>query len=307
MDGDMWDAVQLAAATAGWHIRVVSATHLDDLTRRVQETLASAGLEETVGRRIAENFAHARSEELGTVRSLVVGATARPLTRAVLTYHGREHAVAVPPHYAGYDTVPGGLATAVGEALRRFGHGGVRVEPPLKTLATASGLARYGRNNIAYVPGLGSYLQLAACVSDAAPPSAEAWGGPAELERCATCDACLRACPSGAIREDRFLLQAERCLTWVNEDADPFPDWVRPTWHTCAVGCLRCQQACPENAATDLVVAPPEMFDETESAAILAATPHADLPSATLAKLRRCGLDYAPSPMARNLHVLLGI
>ena len=137
------------------------------------------------------------------------------------------------------------------------------------------------------------------------PPPRAVWSEPQELERCERCSACLRACPTGAIRADRFLLDTERCLTWVNEDGRPFPAWVEPAWHTCAVGCLRCQQACPENLGVDLVVAPAEEFDAVESAAILAATPSADLPAGTRAKLERCGLDYDPRLIARNLHALI--
>ena len=27
----------------------------------------------------------------------------------------------------------------------------------------------------------------------------------------------------------------------------PFPTWIKPEWHNCIVGCMRCQAACPEN------------------------------------------------------------
>ena len=155
----------------------------------------------------------------------------------------------MPPHYAGYRTVPDGLTAVVAEALAAGGHRAVRFEPPLKTLAAGSGLARYGRNNVAYVPGLGSYLMLAACATDAPPPAGTPWSEPRQLARCERCTACLRACPAGAIRADRFLLQTDRCLTSTNESEAPFPDWVDPAWHHAAVGCLRCQQSCPENAA----------------------------------------------------------
>jgi epoxyqueuosine reductase len=148
---------------------------------------------------------------------------------------------------------------------------------------------------------------LAAAVTDAPPPADAYWGEPRQLDRCERCSACLRACPTGAIRPDRFLLQTDRCLTSVNEDEAPFPDWIDPSWHHCAVGCLRCQQACPENAFVDLPVAPAETFDDDETAAILAATPSEDLPAATRDKLSRCGLDYSPALIARNLRALLGI
>ncbi len=147
---------------------------------------------------------------------------------------------------------------------------------------------------------------LAACATDAPPPAGAAWDEPLELDRCERCSACLRACPSEAIRPDRFLLQTDRCLTTVNEDEAPFPDWVDPAWHHCAVGCLRCQQACPENAGVELHVAPAEVFDEAESAAILAAAPTEELGAATREKLARCGLDYSPALIARNLHALIG-
>ena len=92
----------------------------------------------------------------------------------------------------------------------------------------------------------------------------------------------------------------------VNEDRAPFPAWVDPAWHTCAVGCLRCQQVCPENADVELTVEPAETFDELESAAILATTDRSELAAGTLAKLERCGLDYSPDLIARNLRALLG-
>lgn len=109
----------------------------------------------------------------------------------------------------------------------------------------------------------------------------------------------------GAILADRQALQTDRCLTYVNEDAAPFPDWVDPAWHHTAVGCLRCQHVCPENAAADLLVAPAEIFDEDESAPILTATPPHELALTTRDKLARCGLDYSPALIARNLHALI--
>ena len=72
------------------------------------------------------------------------------------------------------------------------------------------------------------------------------------------------------------------------------------------MGCLRCQQACPENAAVELLVEPPERFDEAETAAILSGE-QAALSAATRDKLDRCGLDYSAALIARNLRALLGL
>jgi epoxyqueuosine reductase len=301
-----WAAVLDDLTTAGWTARVVAAERLEDLRRGVAGVLASGELPGQTADHLADEIAFSVPDEPPQVRSVVVGATPRPLTRATLTVGGEPHEVVVPPHYAGYHTVPRGLTAALAAALEPTGHAATGFAPPLKTLAARSGLARYGRNNIAYVPGLGSYLLLAACATDAPPPRDVSWDEPRQLDRCERCSACVRACPSGAVRGDRFLLQTDRCLTMANEDEAPFPDWVDPAWHHCAVGCLRCQQACPENAVVDLRVAPAEVFDAAESAAILAATPAGDLASETRDKLARCGLDYSPALIARNLRALIG-
>jgi epoxyqueuosine reductase len=301
----LWAAVSAAARDAGWTIRAVGVEALDDAFARLRSAVDGAGFPAETATRLGRDRGALAPEGWGDAATVIVGATARPLTRAVLTLDGVAHTVPVPPHYAGYATVPDGLAAAVGAALAPLGRRATRIEPPLKTLAAGAGLARYGRNNIAYVPGLGSYLMLAACVADAPPPDDAALSPPQELERCERCSACLRACPSGAIRSDRFLLHTELCLTWVNEDHGDLPSWVEPAWHTCAVGCLRCQQVCPENATVDLVVDAPELFDEEESAAILAATPPAELAAGTVEKVRRCGLDYDPQLIARNLRLVI--
>jgi epoxyqueuosine reductase len=321
-DSHDWTGVLAELEARGWQARVVPVERLAEVGARVDRELISGGLDAGTGERIAADFdsdpgggfspqggAGAGGDGTGseprTPRSVVIGATARPLTQAALTVGGERHVVAVPPHYAGYYSVPRELVAAVAAAVAPGGFAAAGFSPPLKTLAACSGLARYGRNNIAYVPGLGSYLIFGACLSDAPPPADAPWTEPLELERCERCSACLRACPTAAIGADRFLLHTERCLTWVNEDEAPFPAWVDPAWHTCAVGCLRCQQVCPENAVVELAVAPPEEFDEEESRLILAAAAPSELSPVTSAKLERCGLDYSPALIARNIAALL--
>jgi epoxyqueuosine reductase len=298
-----WDDVMAALAEAGWRARVVPVARLDDVKTRLGDVIRGSFDEQLEAYLL--KWTNYSLPEAPTARSVIVGATPRPLTQAILTWHGEEHTVQVPPHYAGYTTTPDKLAAAAQAALAPFGYSAARFEPPLKTLAAGSGLAQYGYNNIAYVDGLGSYLMLAACVSDAPPPDGAFWGEPHWLGRCTTCGACRRVCPGGAITEQRLLLHTERCLTLHNEHTDPLPDWVTPEMHHTAVGCLRCQQACPVNKKAGLIVAEPEHFDEAETAAILAAEPAERRSPETTEKMARCGLDYDPALIARNLRLLL--
>ena len=326
----LWREVVEELETQGIKARVVPVERLADARACVDEAIADAEFPVAVAEELADDLAAALPTEVAgaapeaprPVRSVVIAAVARPLTQANLTWRGEKRTVQIPPHYAGYKAIPRAMAAKVDELLRPHGFAALHCEPPLKTLATWSGLARYGRNNIAYVPGLGSWLQLGACVSDAPPPDDAGWGAPEVLQRCERCSACLRACPTEAIGGERFVLHTERCLTLHNESRDPLPDWLEPSVHHTAVGCLRCQQACPENAGVDLVQAAPEWFDERETAAILAAEQlvGADAPEpagegaeaqwpglaeTTREKLARCGLDYSPKVIARNIRVLL--
>ncbi len=117
------------------------------------------------------------------------------------------------------------------------------------------GLTVYGRNNVTYAPGFGSYHQLCgyvvggesgrrlrAAFGRARPESAES-----SLELCRTCRACLKACPTAAIRADRFLISAEKCYTLITESRGALPDGIGAAGPKCLVGCMACQVACPEN------------------------------------------------------------
>ena len=298
-----WDEVIAALAQAGWQARVVPVARLDDVKARLEDVVRGsfdAQMEAYLLKWTSNTL-----PQVPTASSVIVGATRRPLTQAVLTWRGEQHTVQLPPHYAGYHTIPDNLAAAACAALAPFGYSAARFSPALKTLAACSGLAQYGYNNIAYVDDFGSFLMLGACVSDAPAPNDVYWGAPHWLGRCSTCGACRKACPTGAITEHRLLLHTERCLTLHNEHTDPLPDWITPEMHHVAVGCLRCQQACPVNKKVEMLVAEVEHFDEAETLGILTAEPAQKRSAETAEKMARCGLDYDAQLIARNLRLLL--
>jgi epoxyqueuosine reductase len=185
---------------------------------------------------------------------------------------------------------------------------GFRVAPaldlPLKRLAARSGLAAYGRNNICYAEGLGSHFSLAAYFSDI-PCGHEPWAEIRPAPACDRCTACLRSCPTGAIREGRFLIDNERCLSFLNERAEDFPAWLPAEAHHALYDCLACQRRCPMNRKLADRVVGPVLFDEEETEALWAGVPVDELPPALQRKARTLGLhQWPPQAIARNVRAL---
>jgi epoxyqueuosine reductase len=234
----------------------------------------------------------------------MVAAIPRPQTRAIFMWKGRRRAFIIPPTYTSYDETPEQFEKVVADILSRAGFSLERAMLPLKQLAVRSGLGEYGRNNICYVSGMGSFLQLVAVYSDLHCEK-DTWRNPMMMEQCEGCTLCLRACPTGAISSDRFLLHGEKCIAYHNEKkgAVPFPDWMAASSHNCLVGCMHCQRVCPLNKEFIKWIGAEEEFSEKETALLLEGRPLKKLPATMLKKLERLSLvDYYTS-LSRNLGV----
>lgn len=208
----------------------------------------------------------------------------------------------MPPTYSS-DT-DRAVESALAAILRPEGFSLHLARVPEKLLAVRSGLARYGKNNIAYVEGMGSFHRLEAFFSDLPTPE-DNWVGLQALEQCHKCTACINKCPTGAIVHDRFLILAERCLTFHNERSAEFPDWIDPSWHNCLIGCMACQLACPVNKGFFDWFEEGVSFTEEETALLLQGVTRDQLPSAAAEKLQRLGLLEDVELVSRNLAVLL--
>lgn len=173
---------------------------------------------------------------------------------------------------------------------------------PLKRLAVHIGIGEYGRNNITYVAGLGSYFSYAAYFSDM-PCSNDVWRDMFVSKSCADCRICLNSCPTGAIRDDRFLIDNERCLSYFNESPEPFPDWLPQSAHHCAYECLKCQIYCPMNQEHKDNIVTSYKFSEEETNMLLSGTFESFSPDLKQ-KCRVLGLDEWFDAIPRNLRIL---
>ncbi len=288
----------------GWKGRIVPIRHLGDLKREIHDRHKRGLLDEKLYRGQLSSFSFKPPRALPDARSIIVVALPVPQTQTIFRWQGARLAVAVPPTYAGYSATTARVQAVLASWLEREGYKVASLQLPLKTLATWSGLAEYGRNNICYVAGMGSFLQLVGACSDL-PCSEDGWREPRMLTRCDSCSACLRSCPSGAIPKDRFLLHAENCLTFHNEAAADFPAWIHPSWHHCLIGCMKCQQTCPENKTVLAWYDDRAEFTEFETACFVERMPFDRLPGETATKLRNLQLNEDYRILCRNLSMLI--
>lgn len=298
----IWAKVLSKLERVGFKARAVSIEHLGELENEIERIHSQGLLADGVYRDYHYAFDFKIPEALPQPRSIIVVAARVPALEATFTLDGRSFQAIVPPVY-NHDTdqqVYDCIISVLKPEAYQLANAGV----PKKLLATSSGLAEYGKNNITYVEGMGSYHRLAAFFTDAPMPE-DHWQKPQMLKRCETCTACVKKCPSGAVSIDRFLLRAEKCITYHNESERPFPDWIDPSWHNCLIGCMICQDVCPENPPSVRRTVHVATFSAEETELVLQTAPKENLHKKTLEKLELVGLADDYKLLSRNLKALL--
>ena len=111
-----------------------------------------------------------------------------------------------------------------------------------KAWAQEAGIGWIGKNGCLIHEKLGSWLLLGALVTDA-----DLAADHPHPDRCGECTACIPACPTGAIREPRYV-DANRCLAYHTiEHRGPIPPELARAAGGRVFGCDACQDACPWN------------------------------------------------------------
>jgi len=138
---------------------------------------------------------------------------------------------------------------------------------PVRQAAARAGVANFGKNNFAYVDGVGSFVMLFAYIIDKyLEPDEPTW-----QSKCPeTCTKCVDACPTGALYAPHKLDPA-KCMGYNN--------WMRRIegheWYGTTIpeeerealgirihGCDLCQEACPRNQRALTGKAPADPFLE---------------------------------------------
>ena len=283
--------------------KVVSIEHVHELKENIEKSYKNGLLDkEFYERELLHFFDFDVSAYLPEAKSLIVVAVSQPHVKVTFHPDGKPFPCLIPSNYSHKtDDLSRNIVESV---LNSEGFCVQEAQLPLKSLAVHSGLAEYGRNNITYVKGMGSFYRLSAYFSDLPCPD-ETWKGFELMERCETCTICLKMCPTGAISSDRILLKAERCLTFYSEWPAEFPDWLDPSWHHCLVGCLLCQKTCPVDRDFMENIVDGGSFSPLETNLILKDFPVRHIPKKTKERLDELGILEYVGLLGRNLQALI--
>lgn len=109
--------------------------------------------------------------------------------------------------------------------------------------AELAGLGWKGKNTLLIHPHAGSYFFLAEIILDAEFP----YDSPMR-DYCGTCRKCIDACPTEAINEKGYVLDARRCISYLTiELKKDIPEEFKSKMDDWVFGCDICQEVCPWN------------------------------------------------------------
>jgi epoxyqueuosine reductase len=259
--------IPVALKHYGYKAKTVSITHLPE----IQDAVGKLIREGLIAKQLSDSWHFYRTPNtaLPEAKSIIIVALPQSITRLTFFWQGREYLGELAP---GYFRAADDVQTekTLRNILHEAGYKIAGARLPLKTTAVCSGLAKYGKNNLAYVPGMGSFLRLIAFYTDA-PCEEDNWKAPSAMKTCADCALCRQACPNGNITADRFLIYAENCLGFIQEKKPEVPHWVmqQPWWLNAFIGCMRCQTVCPLNKPYLKNIKTGPFFSEAETAMIL--------------------------------------
>lgn len=292
---------------AGYKSSIVSIEHLPDLRSDLENLLKQGTLSRDFYSEMASryfDFPHTLESPANfpEAKSIIITAAQQPKISVTFEFSGKSYKIIIPPIYV-HETDEEAFNT-ISQYLHNKGYSLVDANVPLKSLAVHCGLATFGKNNIAYIDDWGSYFRLKAFYSDI-PCDSIKWQEFKMMDLCSKCTACSKKCPTNAITEGRFLIRAERCITYFNEGSDEFPNWVDPTWHNCLIGCMICQDVCPANKDYKKWITAGGEFSDEETRMILEGVQRDKLPLKIIDKLKRLNMWDDYNLLQRNLSVLI--
>ena len=194
----------------GYRGTVLFIDHVAQLKYEIEECLSQRKIDAGLYEKYLTHLEFDVTASLPRACSIIITAAPQPQRKVTFHFNRQPYSVIIPPTY--YSDTDNQIRNMLQDILNSNDYQLYPAALPLKLLAVRSGMAEYGKNNIAYVEGLGSFVRLKAFLSDM-PTGRGEWLEPQVMKECDRCKACLNECPTRAIVPDRFLIHAERCIT----------------------------------------------------------------------------------------------
>lgn len=304
------DAVEAWAKNRGYRFAAGDVSLVEEVRSALQKRREAGEIEAVFYRNYLDSFSYLEKASLKKSQSIIIISVPRPAHILSFSLGDRKIETILPPTYVRYRGIFEEVRDDLADALSGLDCRLEILNAPLKALGNRLGLLAYGRNNIGYVNGLGSYFQLVGLVSDKRFGEDSAHPGPPGtlLPRCRDCRICAAACPTGAIDKARILLHAEKCYTLFSELSKPIPEGLKPPSPKCVIGCMRCQQVCPENKGLLRYEEAAVSFSPEETEVFLGIAGRRGRGfNRVRAKYLKLGLTEGPPILSRNLRYMLEI
>ncbi len=285
--------------------RTISVEHLEQLQEDIDKLRREEKISDNeVYRSYIDTKKFKIPETLPNAKSIIIIAIFSKL--ALVNFHldGKNHEIMIPPNY--YDdgtTVEDFENLILNDIIKEPGY---KVEFTsklhMKLLAVRSGLGKYGRNNICYVDGWGSMINLFAFFTDFQFEE-DNWTDIKMMDQCENCRICFNNCPTNAIpapTDNNFVINAGKCISVYNEIKGIIPDWIPSNAHNALMGCMKCQNICPSNREVIRLTEQLEDITEDETKMILEGTLNEKLAENLSQKLKM----FSPSDAERSLPVI---
>ena len=151
-------------AQRGYQSKIISSDHIHDLQATIEDLFRQGLFDDEFYTEELAGFDFGIADSFAGSKSIIIVAAPQPHVRITFELQGESHPCIIPATYS-YET-DRQIQDLLEHQLKPAGFRVKKAKLPWKLLAVSSGLAQYGKNNITYVDGMGSYHRLVAYISD---------------------------------------------------------------------------------------------------------------------------------------------
>jgi len=284
----------------GAKYKILSTVHIQELKKEVEYLYVSGKINHNIYKDYLKAFHFKVPENFNDAQSIIIIAIPQRISLVTFQLDNKKIKIIIPPTYI-YRKIREQCNDILSEV---FGNNikFSRALLPLKLIAVHSGLGRYGKNNLCYIDGMGSFARLEAFYIEHKCDCDE-WQNTELLQECRVCNRCVNNCPTKCISDDEFVINAGRCLTYFNEAEKDFPEYIDKSMHNALVGCIKCQSVCPVNypyLKEKFIV---ESFDKEETFLIM--NGNLKESKSLTSRLKQLDMDEYQDVLRRNLKALI--